>query len=166
MHYVHKKARCDPEIAPSRTKTIHFFQVMRLNWQVKIELRRSQGPCSSILLLATVVSEKCQKETEKIIGCFVTFLSLVKFKLGGGGVPLGYAYAPIAENKKRVRKFSTRFLAFSNKISTVKKMVLSSSRGQGNFRKLEASRPRPRTSKCVLEDSTSATCKLLFESLM
>ena len=42
------------------------------------------------------------------------------------------------------------------------KMVLSSSRGQGNFRGLEASRPRPRTSKCVLEakdvleDSTSA----------
>ena len=30
----------------------------------------------------------------------------------------------------------------------------SSSRGQGNFRGLEASRPR--TSKCVLEDSTSA----------
>ena len=41
------------------------------------------------------------------------------------------------------------------------KIVLSSSRGQGNFRGLEASRPRPRTSKCVLEakdflkDSTS-----------
>ena len=34
------------------------------------------------------------------------------------------------------------------------KIVLSSSRGQGNFRGLEASRPRPRTSKCVLEDST------------
>ena len=41
------------------------------------------------------------------------------------------------------------------------KIVLSSSRGQGNFRGLEASRPRPRTLKCVLEakdvleDSTS-----------
>ena len=39
--------------------------------------------------------------------------------------------------------------------------MLSSSRGQANFRGLEASRPRPRTSKCVLEakdvleDSTS-----------
>ena len=52
---------------------------------------------------------------------------------------------------------------FSNEISTVQKIVLSSSRGQGNFRGLEASwpRPRPRTSKCVLEakdvfeDSTS-----------
>ena len=32
------------------------------------------------------------------------------------------------------------------------KIMLSSSRGQGNFRGLEASRPRPRTSKCVLED--------------
>ena len=41
--------------------------------------------------------------------------------------------------------------------------MLSSSRGQANFRGLEASRPRPRTSKCVLEakdvleDSTSGS---------
>ena len=47
---------------------------------------------------------------------------------------------------------------------TIQKIVLSSSRGQGNFRGFEASRPRlrPRTWKCVLEakdvleDSTSA----------
>ena len=84
---------------------------------------------------------------------------------------LGYAYALSEESKKGVHKYSARFLAFSNEISTVRKIVLSSSRGQGNFRGLEASRPRPRTwpsrptpstSKCVLEakdvleDSTSA----------
>ena len=40
-----------------------------------------------------------------------------------------------------------------HKILTIQKLVLSSSRGQANFRGLEASRPR--TSKCVLEDSTS-----------
>ena len=39
--------------------------------------------------------------------------------------------------------------------------MLSSSRGQANFRGLEASRPRPRTSKCVLEDSTSLKNTLL-----
>ena len=37
------------------------------------------------------------------------------------------------------------------KILTIQKIVLSSSRKQGNFRGPEASRPRPRTSKCVLE---------------
>ena len=48
-----------------------------------------------------------------------------------------------------------------HKILTIRKIVLFSSRGQGNFWGLEASRPRPRTSKCVLEakdaleDSTS-----------
>ena len=42
-----------------------------------------------------------------------------------------------------------------HKILTIQKIVLSSNRGQANFRGLEASRPRPRTSKCVLEDSTS-----------
>ena len=48
-----------------------------------------------------------------------------------------------------------------HKILTIQKILLSSSRGQANFRGLQASRPRPRTSKCVLEakdvleDSTS-----------
>ena len=44
-----------------------------------------------------------------------------------------------------------------HRILTIQKIVLSSSRGQANFRGLEASRPRlrPRTSKRVLEDSTS-----------
>ena len=44
------------------------------------------------------------------------------------------------------------------------KIVLSSSRGQGNFRGLEASRPRPRTSKRVLEESTSDVCVTFFSS--
>ena len=39
------------------------------------------------------------------------------------------------------------------KILKIPKIVLFSSREQGNFRGLEASRPR--TSKCVLKDSTS-----------
>ena len=49
-----------------------------------------------------------------------------------------------------------------HKILTIQKILLSSSRGKANFRGLEASRPRtwpsrprPRTSKCVLENSTS-----------
>ena len=75
--------------------------------------------------------------------------------------------SPNEENKKGLRKFFARFLAFSNKILTVPKIVLSSSRGQSNFRGHEAMSPRlkPRISKCipkdvleakdVLEDSTS-----------
>ena len=43
-----------------------------------------------------------------------------------------------------------------HKILTIQKIVLSSSRGQANFRGLEVSRPRPRTSKCVLEDVLEA----------
>ena len=49
--------------------------------------------------------------------------------------------------------FQKNFQAL-HKILTIQKILLSSSRGQANFRGLEASRPR--TSKCVLEDSTSA----------
>ena len=62
--------------------------------------------------------------------------------------------SPKEENKKDLRKFSARFLAFANKILTIQKIELSSNRGKGNFRGLEASRPRrntlplrPRTSK-------------------
>ena len=49
-----------------------------------------------------------------------------------------------------------KFFQPLHKILTIQKIVLSLSRGQANFRGLEASKPRPRTSKCVLEDSTSA----------
>ena len=52
------------------------------------------------------------------------------------------------------KTFSKKFFKRSTKFLTIQKIVLSSSRGQANFRELEASRPR--TSKCVLEDSTSA----------
>ena len=67
-----------------------------------------------------------------------------------------------AISKKKGLKFfkrSPRKNAFQkifqplHKILTFQKIVLSSSRGQANFRGLEASRPRPRTSKSVLEDS-------------
>ena len=62
----------------------------------------------------------------------------------------------LRKTKEGLGKFSARFLAFSNKISTMQKIVLSSSREQGNFRGLEASRPMPRTSKCVLKDVLEA----------
>ena len=41
--------------------------------------------------------------------------------------------SPREENKKGIRKFYVRFLAFFNKILMVQKIMLSSSRGQGNF---------------------------------
>ena len=71
-----------------------------------------------------------------------------------------------AISKKKKKRSSQKFFKRSpqkhvfqkifqplHKILTIQKLVLSSSRGQANFRGLEASRPR--TSKCVLEDSTS-----------
>ena len=49
------------------------------------------------------------------------------------------------------KRFPKIFQAL-HKFLTIQKIMLSSSRGQADFRGLEASRPRPRTSKCVLED--------------
>ena len=63
-----------------------------------------------------------------------------------------------------------------HKILTIQKILLSSSRGQANFRGLKASRPRPRTwpsrprtsnsvleAKDVLEHSTSASDYLILQ---
>ena len=75
------------------------------------------------------------------------------------------------QKKKKKKRSSQKFFKRSprknafqkifqplHKILTFKKIVLSSSRGQANFRGLEASRPRPRprTSKSVLEDVLEA----------
>ena len=90
----------------------------------------------------------------------------------------GHKYKCSQKKKRSSQKFfrrSPQTIAFQkvfqalHKILTIQKILLSSSRGQANFRGLEAarprtwpSRPRPRTSKCVLEakdvleDSTSA----------
>ena len=77
------------------------------------------------------------------------------------------------QKKKKKKVFTKIFQAIStknvfqkifqalHKILTIQKIVLSSSRGQANyFPGLEASRPR--TSKCVLEDSTSAYYAISF----
>ena len=67
-----------------------------------------------------------------------------------------YRRFPLEDTKKGLRKFSAKFLALSNKILMVQKIVLFSSREQGNFRGLETSRPTPKTSTCVLENVLEA----------
>ena len=68
----------------------------------------------------------------------------------------------LEETKKRSLQIFRKVSGVFQRNFSGSKIVLSSSRGQGYFRGLEASRPRPRTSKCVLEakdvleDSTSA----------
>ena len=59
-------------------------------------------------------------------------------------------FQAISTKKRFPKNFSSAAQNFNNS-----KILLSSSRGQANFRGLEASRPRPRTSKSFLEDSTS-----------
>ena len=62
----------------------------------------------------------------------------------------------LQKKKKKKKRVFTKIFQALHKILTFQKIVLSSSRGQANFRGLEASRPRPRTSKCVLEDVLEA----------
>ena len=56
-------------------------------------------------------------------------------------------FQAISAKKRFPKNFSSASQNFNNS-----KILLSSSRGLANFRGLEASRPRPRTSKSVLED--------------
>ena len=83
----------------------------------------------------------------------------------------GHKAQVLSKKKKKKKRSSQKFFKRSplknvfqtifqalHKILTFQKIVLSSSRGQANFRGLEASRPRPRprTSNCVLEDVLEA----------
>ena len=127
------------------------FKLAGKNW-----FERSPGP----VVLNIVVSYCCKRKMLKRnwnwrnnrLFCHIFVIGEILIE--GDPSPLspppppprfGYAYALSEENKKGVRKVSARFLAFSNEISTVQKIVLSSSLGQSNFRGLEALRPRPRT---------------------
>ena len=126
MHYVHKKARCGTEITTFRIKTLHFLQVIRLNWLAKIELSGTRRPWSSILLISyTVFSEKClqESEDEETIGFFVTFLSLVKFQLRGRPcpLPLPTPMLRVRKTKKVFANFPRGFWRFSTKFQLFKK---------------------------------------------
>ena len=67
MHYVHKKARCGPEIAIFKTKTLHFFRVVRLNWLEKTELRGARGtPGLQYCKLVKLSSAKNAKKKLKL----------------------------------------------------------------------------------------------------
>ena len=143
MSYVHKKARCGPEIATFRTKTLHFFRVIRLNWLAKIELR---GP--GALIFNIVVSYCCK---QKMLKRNWNWKNNRCFRWNFIWGSLGPPPPPLATPRLQVRKTKKVF-----EILSVQKLVLSVSRGPGNFRVLEASRPRPRTSKSVLEDVLEA----------
>ena len=67
-----------------------------------------------------------------------------------------FRQSPLEETKKRSLQIFRKVSSVFQRNFNGSKIVLSSSRGQGNFRGLETSKPGPRTSKCVLEDSTSS----------
>ena len=62
----------------------------------------------------------------------------------------------LEETKKRSLKIFRKVSGVFQQNFNGSKIVLSWSRGQSNFRGLEDSRPRPRTSKYVLEDALEA----------
>ena len=73
----------------------------------------------------------------------------------------------ISIKKIFAQKFASSLACSSNahdlgKFSASQKIVLSSSRRQGIFEDLQASRPQPRTSNCVLEDSTFGNHRDLY----
>ena len=109
------------------------------NFEAKAKDRPSRGQG-----LRTQTQELLKKGLQKFFSGDLQKKSLQKFFSGNL-----YLRKPKKRSLQIFRKVSGVFQRNFNG----SKIVLSSSRGQGNFRGLEASRPR--TSKCVLEDSTS-----------
>ena len=128
MHYVHKKARCGPEIATFRTKTPRFLRVIRLNWLAKIELSGTWSPWSSILLLVILLSAKNAKKKLKLkkLQAFLShFCHWWNFNWGGGGPPVPLPLAtPMLQMRKTEKvpanflrgfwRFPTKFQLFKN----------------------------------------------------
>ena len=126
-------------------------QGLRSRTQKKLEAKAKNMTLSRPRTKDTGASvlQKNKKRFSKIFFKQSQKKGLQKFFSGENGFQKGNF--SLEENKKGLRNFSAWFLALSNKFSTFKKIVLYSSRRQGNFRGLEASRPRTRTSKSVLE---------------
>ena len=156
MHYVHKKARCEPEIATFRTKTLHFLRVIRLNWLAKIELRGTRHPWSSKF---NIVDQLycCQRKMLKRnwnwrnnrLFCHIFVFGEISIR--GGPCPQEEGALPPSPclclcskwgKQKRCSQIFREVSGVFQRNFNCSKIVLSSSRGHGNFRRLEASRPR------------------------
>ena len=89
----------------------------------------------------------------------------MKFQLGGR--PAWLSLCSDCGKQKRYLQIFRKVSGIFQQTFNGSKIVLFSSRGLGNFRGLKAlrPRPRPRTSKCVLEDSTSASLNLGTETV-
>ena len=145
------------------------FKLAGKNW-----IEGSPGPVVFNIVVSYCCKRKMLKRNWRNNRLFCHIFVIGKILIEGDPGPLsppprlGYAYAPSEKNIKSLRKFSARFLAFSNEISTSKNSaVLEPRTGQfsrtwGFEPRTWPSKPRPRTSKCVLEaknvheDSTSA----------
>ena len=99
---------------------------------------------------------KCsqKKKVFKIFFQAISKKSFQKFFSGEKDLQkISFRRSLLEETKKRSLQIFRKVSGVFQRNFNGSKIVLSSSRGQGNFRGLEASRPS--TSKCVLEDSTS-----------
>ena len=83
--------------------------------------QRHRGKCSQ------------KKKSSKFFRAISKNMDLQNFFLAKKVFKKIFRRSPREENKKGLRKFYVRFLAFFNKILMVQKIVLSSSRGEGNF---------------------------------
>ena len=95
---------------------------------------------------------KKKKGFQKFFSCDLKKKGLQKNFSGEKGLQNFVFRRSLLETKRSLQNFRKVSGVFQRNFNG-SRIVLSTSRGQGNFRGLEASRPR--TSKCVLEDSTS-----------
>ena len=112
MYYVHKKAKRKPKVATFRTKTLHFFRVIRLNWQAKMELR-GPGP----LVFNIVVSYYCKRKMLRNRRLFCLIFDHGEIAMGGA---LGLcSYAPIMKRLSSNKGKEKRYLQIFREVSGV-----------------------------------------------
>ena len=95
---------------------------------LEVKDRNARGQGQGPRTQAQVLSKEKKRSSQNFSGDFQKKRSSQKF----------------SRRSPRKNVFQKIFLSL-HKVLTIQKIVLSSSRGQANFRGLEASRPRPRT---------------------
>ena len=120
MHYLHKKARCDPEIATFRTKTIHFFQVyVYIGWQKLI--LGVPGPLVFNIVVRYWCKRKTLKETEtEETRLFCHIFVIGKISIGVGKARLAKPMLQLRKIKKVFTNFPRGFWRFPTKFQRFK----------------------------------------------
>ena len=103
MPYAHKKAIWGCEIATFRTKTFHFFRIIRLNWLAITDLTGGPGPLVFHIVVSYCCKRKMLKRNWRNFKLFWHIFVIGEILIEGGSVLVSLP-SPLATLMLQLRK--------------------------------------------------------------